>query len=192
MIALLLPALSKAGTPSRPSRVVNVSSAGHWLLAQPEGINFDGLHPADPKRYSSWERYGETKLANILHAKELTARCKAKGLNVIGVSVHPGGILDTKLSRYLGLSSAADFFWQMWRRGGGRLAVVLSGRGQKKIPAGAATQVLAALDPTVVPGAYYVDCRVAVKEVAPAAEDAALASRLASYTDALIEKLLKA
>lgn len=66
-------------------RIVNVSSDGHEKLAPKEGIVF-----SDPnlKQYSVWTRYGHSKLANVLHAKELAKRYE----NIMSVSLHPGTV----------------------------------------------------------------------------------------------------
>ena len=60
---LLMPHLLKAA----PSRVVNVSSLGQAALGYPDGMQWDDL--AADKEYSSSMRYGQSKLANLLHIK---------------------------------------------------------------------------------------------------------------------------
>ncbi|KAF3782562.1 Short-chain dehydrogenase [Nymphaea thermarum] len=54
-------------------RIVNVSSEAH-KFAYKEGILFDELN--DESRYGSWAAYGQSKLANILHAAELSRHFK--------------------------------------------------------------------------------------------------------------------
>lgn len=39
-----------------------------------------------------WNSYGQSKLANLLHAYELDKRFKSKGLDISAHSVHPGVI----------------------------------------------------------------------------------------------------
>ena len=84
---------------SAPSRVVSVSSMAEMGSYQPEGIRFDmwkvNKQPAD---YEDGAAYGQSKLSNLLFAKEL-----AKQLNGTGVtaySCHPG-VIQTELSRYM-------------------------------------------------------------------------------------------
>ena len=48
------------------------------------------------KEYSTWTRYGQSKLANILHAKALADRYGSQ--NVLTASLHPGGV-NTELTR---------------------------------------------------------------------------------------------
>ena len=51
-------------------------------------------------RYNPWVAYGQSKLANLLFARELAARLKAAGIdNVDAVSCHPGLIPTTKYVR---------------------------------------------------------------------------------------------
>ena len=66
-------------------RIVNVSSVAHKNAK----MNWDDLHyQKNPGTYKPFLSYGESKLANILHAKELSRRVKKDGINVY--SLHPG------------------------------------------------------------------------------------------------------
>jgi len=89
---LLLPTLQKtAKTPGvEPGsvRVVNLSSAAEAFAPKPEGIKFDHLKDASSGGIGTWARYGQSKLANIHHARALAARYP----ELTCVSVHPGGI----------------------------------------------------------------------------------------------------
>ncbi|QPG94962.1 hypothetical protein C2857_007428 [Epichloe festucae Fl1] len=84
---LLLPTLqrSAAARDGADVRVVVLSSRAAHFLAPKQGIRFDSLKTtaADMKPF---ERYGQSKLANVLFARQLAAR--HPGLTV--VSVHPG------------------------------------------------------------------------------------------------------
>lgn len=73
---------------SAPSRVVVVSSLIH--AGSPDDrptIHFEDLHYAH-RPYDRREAYGQSKLANVLHAKELANRLGGTG--VTAVSLHPG------------------------------------------------------------------------------------------------------
>ncbi|KIV91339.1 hypothetical protein PV10_05886 [Exophiala mesophila] len=98
----LLPLLLKTSktTPAGGVRIVNLSSAGH-ASAPSCGINF-----ADPALTKSdpGARYGQSKLANILHTKILSDRygpnspsAKAGNGEVWTTSVHPG-LVETNLA----------------------------------------------------------------------------------------------
>ncbi|KAF8697847.1 hypothetical protein HU200_035338 [Digitaria exilis] len=74
-------------------RIVNVTSSGH-VMTYPEGIRFDKIH--DPSGLNDFIAYGQSKLANILHAYELSRIFKEKGVNISANSVHPG-VISTNL-----------------------------------------------------------------------------------------------
>ena len=97
----LMPLLQKTTLESAIGdvRIVNVSSMGH-KAAPSEGIKFDDINLRDAFTFT---RYGQSKLANVLHAKSLNDRFgpkseSAKNRGAIwAVSLHPGNI-DTQLN----------------------------------------------------------------------------------------------
>ncbi|KAI2467244.1 hypothetical protein F4781DRAFT_322942 [Annulohypoxylon bovei var. microspora] len=104
----LLPLLLRTAKTLPPGgvRVVNLTSSGH-LGAPKGGVNF-----ADPslRDGSPWTRYGQSKLANILHAKTLHktygpgARDAAEGQIWVS-SVHPG-LVETNIATSVGESGS--------------------------------------------------------------------------------------
>lgn len=94
---LLIPQLKT----SAPSRIISVSSMAEQGAPE-SGMNFkdwwvpkDGVMPVD---YEDGVAYAQSKLANLMYAREL-----AKYLNGTGVTVyslHPG-VITTELSRYM-------------------------------------------------------------------------------------------
>jgi NAD(P)-dependent dehydrogenase (short-subunit alcohol dehydrogenase family) len=86
---LLLPILLSTVSASAPGtvRIINVSSDGYAKLAPKQGIVFDDVNL---KSASTWARYGQSKLANVLHAKELARRYGTQGLWT--ASLHPGTV----------------------------------------------------------------------------------------------------
>lgn len=89
---LLLPMLLKtAEQPGSDVRVINVSSKGH-AFAPKTGIVYD---QDALESYGAFTRYGNSKLANILHARELQKRHPS----ITAAAIHPGviitGIYDT-------------------------------------------------------------------------------------------------
>lgn len=90
----LFPLLANA----QQARVVVVSSTAH-LIGK---IDKDNLMYQKPDSYSPWPAYGQSKLANILFAKELNRRLTTSGnpSGIISVSLHPG-VCRTELGRYL-------------------------------------------------------------------------------------------
>lgn len=83
-----------------PSRVVAVSSSAH-SGGHEEGIKPETWRPAGdttPDWYEDGNSYAQSKLANILWAKEFAKRMKDSG--VTAYSVHPG-IIISDLGRYM-------------------------------------------------------------------------------------------
>ncbi|KAJ7279217.1 hypothetical protein O6H91_Y118300 [Diphasiastrum complanatum] len=158
-------------------RIVNVSSTGHKLFAPKGGIAFDTIN--NEANYGPWKAYGQSKLANILHANELTRQFKEEGVNITANSLHPGGIntnLFRHLARYKGVIAIASFLGNFI--------------GLKTVPQGAATQCFLALNPKAkgVSGKYFVDC----SEVKPSkyATDPDLAKRLWDFSIGLTSQYL--
>jgi|WetSurMetagenome_2_1015567.scaffolds.fasta_scaffold18352_3 NAD(P)-dependent dehydrogenase (short-subunit alcohol dehydrogenase family) len=89
---LLLPALAKGA----PSRIVNLSSCYHDVAMGRRGaIDLEDLH-FERRKYDGWEAYAQSKLANVLHARQLARRLAGTGITA--VSVHPGWV-RTRLIR---------------------------------------------------------------------------------------------
>ncbi|KAI1322769.1 NAD(P)-binding protein [Xylariaceae sp. FL0255] len=85
-------------------RLVNLTSEGH-KLAPKDGINFRDLSLSES---GPWTRYGQSKLANILHANAMhdaygpvSARSKSGEGQIWVSSVHPG-VVATNLGRSFG------------------------------------------------------------------------------------------
>ncbi|KAH8492371.1 hypothetical protein H0E87_021795 [Populus deltoides] len=94
---LLMETIRKTARASRKEgRIVNVSSRRH-KFSYPEGIRFAKLN--DPSGYNSLSAYGQSKLANILHANELARQLKEDRVEVTANSVHPG-LIATNLFRH--------------------------------------------------------------------------------------------
>ena len=75
---------------SAPSRIVSVSSVAHaGMRGEQAEIDLDDLH-FDRREYSPGEAYGQSKLANVLHALDLSRRLEGTGVSAF--SVHPGWI----------------------------------------------------------------------------------------------------
>ncbi|CAI0417264.1 unnamed protein product [Linum tenue] len=90
---LLLDTMKKTARESnREGRIVIVSSDGH-KFAYSEGIRFDKIN--NEAEYNCYRAYGQSKVANILHAKELARRLKVTKLMIQGaatqiyVALHP-------------------------------------------------------------------------------------------------------
>jgi NAD(P)-dependent dehydrogenase (short-subunit alcohol dehydrogenase family) len=66
------------------ARVVTVSSTAHKLGK----LDFDDLQRQ--RHYFRWTAYGQSKLANVLFARELDRRLRAAGSTVASMAAHPG------------------------------------------------------------------------------------------------------
>lgn len=84
LTTLLLENLEKAGD----GRVVVVSSALHHL---PKYFDFDNI--MSEKEYHLFGTYGQSKLANLLFARELNTRLRRTNSRVTVNSVHPGCVI---------------------------------------------------------------------------------------------------
>jgi NAD(P)-dependent dehydrogenase (short-subunit alcohol dehydrogenase family) len=151
-------------------RVVMLSSSAH-KNAPRGGILFDDL--AGDRGYTAWGHYGQSKLANLLFAKELARRFAGTGRTAS--AVHPG-VIRTNLSRHMpGFASLLFGLVQ---------PIVL-----KDVHEGAATELYAAVHPGAagLNGAYLADCNVATPRAD--ADDPALARRLWEVTEAIVARL---
>ncbi len=79
---------------SAPSRIVNVSSVGHYNGR----INFDDL--SMEKDYGGWKAYQQSKLALVLFTHELAKKLQGTGVTVN--SLHPGTVATNIWSRPMG------------------------------------------------------------------------------------------
>jgi NAD(P)-dependent dehydrogenase (short-subunit alcohol dehydrogenase family) len=138
----LVPAL-EAGA---PSRVINLSSAGHHASE----MNFDDPN-YEHREYDKWEAYGQSKTCNALFSVALEARLAERGIHAL--AVHPGAI-QTELSRHM---NREDFDLIINNRPSGQQLQL------KSIPQGAASSVWAATSPDLEGrgGVYLEDCGIA-------------------------------
>jgi NAD(P)-dependent dehydrogenase (short-subunit alcohol dehydrogenase family) len=154
------------------ARVVMLSSDAH-KMAPKAGIEFDNL--AGQRSYGAWSAYGQSKLANLLFAKQLAKRLASEGKAVTANAVHPGVIIS-------GLQRNMPTIQ--------RLSMALAGPiVLKSVPEGAATQVYVATRPELdgVSGEYFADCNIA-QPSAPG-KDAELAERLWQESERIVAQL---
>lgn len=71
-----------------PVRIVSVSSAAHQM----DGLDLDDLH-FKKRKYSAWKAYGQSKLCNVLYAKELAHRYPVSTVAKILLSSLAAGLL---------------------------------------------------------------------------------------------------
>ena len=128
---------------SEDARVVMVSSRAH-NAAPKTGIEFDNLSGA--RGYSPSRSYGQSKLANLLFAKELARRFETSARTTN--AVHPG-VIYTNLGRNMaGIARTA--------------LAIASPLVMKSVGEGAATQCYVATQPDLgASGEYFADCNIA-------------------------------
>lgn len=167
---LLEPLLLKTASQHGTARVVVLSSAGH-AMAPTGGIAFDSLKTTG-ESMNTWYRYGQSKLANVLFAKELARRYPA--LTV--ASVHPG-VIKTNL----GTPFQSTGSWIMTS-----IVAVFSMIASVDIATGTKNQLWAATSEHVVSGTYYAPVGMTGKGSAET-KDEALAEKLWEWTEKELE-----
>ena len=151
-------------------RVVMLSSAAH-KGAPAAGIELDNLSGA--RGYSPWGAYGQSKLANLLFARELGRRWAGTGR--VANAVHPG-VIATNLVRHM--AAPMRLAW-----------AAAAPLALKTIPQGASTQVWALAHPgaATLQGEYLADCNVAKSSAL--GRDMALAGRLWAETERIVARV---
>lgn len=158
------------GSLAPDARVVILSSSAHGMAPE-GGIQFDDL--TFESGYKGWTAYGQSKLANLLFAKELSRRLE--GSDQVANACHPG-VIATNLGRHMSL--------------GMRIVMPLASLiAFKSIPQGAATQTYLAAHPDAakVSGEYYADCNPA--KHSRHARNAEMAKKLWDVTEAILADL---
>ncbi|MFZ9595641.1 MAG: SDR family oxidoreductase [Bdellovibrionia bacterium] len=164
LVTRLLDQLSPA------ARVVMLSSRAHEN-APAGGIQFDNL--SGQKGYQAWSAYGQSKMANLLFAKELSR--KFAGTQKTANAVHPG-VIYTNLGRNM---KVAEFLFS-----------VASPLFLKSIAQGAATSCYVATHPQAakITGEYFVDCNVSKPRAD--ALNLELSQRLWEESEKIVTRLL--
>ncbi|XP_014503860.1 short-chain dehydrogenase TIC 32, chloroplastic [Vigna radiata var. radiata] len=171
---LLLDTMKKTASVSkREGRIVNVSSDGHQYT-YPEGIRFDRIN--DQSSFQLWHAYGQSKLANILHANELARRLKENKVDITANSLHPGAIITNIYKPEISGAVPRD------------LLDMLGDYALKSIQQGAATTCYVALNPQVkgISGEYFSDNNVA--KGSSLAKDTHLAKELWDFSMKIIDQ----
>ena len=162
---LLMPTLLKTAESGADVRIINVSSDGHKLAPKGGMVLKDAK--TGMKGYSTWTRYGMSKLANVLFTKSLAKHYPA----IKSIVVHPGGV-DTGLS--VGFQKSHPWL-TVWLK-------PLVWWSLKTPEQGALTQLFAAVSKDAKSGSYYVPV---AKEAVPSgyAQDEGLAEVLWAWTE---------
>ena len=160
---LLLDLLKK----SAPSRIINVSSMV-YMWASPRDL--DNIH--NETIYIRSTAYEISKLANIVHAKELSRRHSAK--NVTAYSLHPG-VIATEITRYFFYDH--PYLQKLWE-----IIKPLRMIFFKTSKEGAQTTICLAVSEGIekYSGNYFADCEIT--PLSPIADDKKFADKLWKYS----------
>lgn len=160
---LLLPAVKAAGEKGNESRIVSVASTAHKFGS----IRFDDIN-YETRSYNAWKAYGDSKLYNVLFARELARQLEND--DVLVYSLHPG-VISTNLARYNRyLTPIIKIFFF----------------ASKSVERGAATSVYACLAEGIPSGSYLSDCAVA--KTSKAGTDMESAETLWKMTEEIIQE----
>jgi NAD(P)-dependent dehydrogenase (short-subunit alcohol dehydrogenase family) len=167
LVNRLLPLLKA----SAPSRIVNLSSAGHFA----SGIIWDDPN-FETKDYSKMDAYGQSKTANILFTVELERRYGDAGVHAW--AVHPGMVM-TDLARSFTKDDFGDLASRA-KKSGMKMPTLVN------VDVGASTQVWACASAEALekPGSYLADRAFA--EPSDYANDPELAKRLWVLSEQLV------
>lgn len=151
-------------------RVVMLSSSAH-SMAPKGGIVFDNL--SGDRGYTPWGQYGQSKMANLLFAKELSRRFA--GTKRTANALHPG-VIQTNLGRHMPKIAHVLF---------GAIGPIFL----KSIPQGAATQCYVAVhgDNAAVSGEYFADVNIAKPR--SDGNDAAVAAKLWDVSEKIVAQV---
>ncbi|XP_057519548.1 short-chain dehydrogenase TIC 32 B, chloroplastic-like [Amaranthus tricolor] len=124
-------------------RIINVSSLTHaWV--KKDQFSFSKM--LNPKNYNGTRAYAQSKLANILHCRELSRKLKERNAKVTINAVHPGIVKTGIIRAHKGFITDSLYF--------------LAAKLLKSTSQGAATTCYVALSPKTegVSGKYFADC----------------------------------
>ncbi|CAL9203860.1 short-chain dehydrogenase TIC 32, chloroplastic [Musa acuminata AAA Group] len=154
-------------------RIINVSSNAH-RRSDGSCFNLDKIN--DQSKYKPFIAYAHSKLANILHANELSKHLQEEGSNVTVNSLHPG-VIFTNLARHIEMNPTLM-----------KSLAALAKPILKSIPEGAATTCYLALHPQVkdVTGKYFADCNEAMPS--GKARDEILGKTLWEFSEELVKR----
>ncbi|KAF8903480.1 NAD-binding protein [Gymnopilus junonius] len=165
-------------------RIINISSNAH---DRNEVISFEGKESLNKDFGNSVngriDTYGYSKLANILHIKELQRRLDSENVNIVCVAVHPGSVWTSGVKSFL---SSIPYL--------GKLIEVVFGSLFKSWRQGAYTSVFAAASPEVrqnkdlYKGAYLTPVAKITKP-SKSATNAKLATELYDTTESVLKEL---
>ncbi|KAL9372739.1 hypothetical protein Peur_034983 [Populus x canadensis] len=155
-------------------RIINLSSAIHSWVRR-DAFCFSKM--LNPGNYDGTNAYSQSKLANILHVKEIATKLKARNARVTINAVHPG-IVKTGIMRDSYKGFITDSLY------------LIASKLLKSTSQGASTTCYVALSPQTegVSGKYFADCNES--NCSALANDELEAQKLWMQTHALLQRYL--
>ncbi|KAA8540788.1 hypothetical protein F0562_024293 [Nyssa sinensis] len=155
-------------------RIINVSSVVHSWVKR-DAFCFSQM--LNPKNYNGTRAYAQSKLANVLHVKELARQLKARNAKVTINAVHPGIVKTGIIRDHKGFITDSVFF--------------IASKLLKSTSQGASTTCYVALSPEIegLSGKYFADCNESC--CSGLANDESEAQKLWRQTQALIYRRLR-
>ncbi|XP_019415998.1 PREDICTED: short-chain dehydrogenase TIC 32, chloroplastic-like [Lupinus angustifolius] len=154
-------------------RIINVSSVIHSWVKR-DAFRFKDILRG--RNFNGTRAYAQSKLANILHAKEIARQLKERNARVSINAVHPGIVKTGIIRAHKGLLTDSLFF--------------IASKLLKSTSQGASTACYVALSPKIegISGKYFTDCNES--NCSSLANDEWVAQKLWNNTHALLHKLL--
>ncbi|XP_057727160.1 short-chain dehydrogenase TIC 32 B, chloroplastic-like isoform X2 [Arachis stenosperma] len=151
-------------------RIINVSSVIHSWVKNRDAFHFNDIIKGT--NYNGTMAYARSKLANILHAKEIARQLKARNARVTINAVHPGIVKTGIIRGHQGLLTDSIFF--------------IASKLLKSTSQGASTTCYIALSQNTegISGKYFADCNES--KCSRLANDELEAQKLWNQTHALL------
>ncbi|GAV58298.1 adh_short domain-containing protein [Cephalotus follicularis] len=168
---LLEKMIETAGQTGIQGRIINLSSVIHsWVTRDA----FCFTQMLNPNNYNGTRAYAQSKVANILHAKELGRQLKARNARVTINAVHPGIVKTGIIRAHKGFITDSLYF--------------IASKLLKSTSQGASTTCYVALSPQTdgVSGKYFADCNES--DCSALANDESQAQKLWRQTRSLIHR----
>jgi NAD(P)-dependent dehydrogenase (short-subunit alcohol dehydrogenase family) len=178
----LLPLIVDTSKKHGQARIVSLSSMAHWsnLSMSWRQPDFASLESMNRPFMSTWMRYGQSKVANILFAKELDRRLKDE--NIFVNAVHPG-FVHSELLR--GISQFSSIV--------GAVSHLASSMAALTPPEGAYTSLYTACSPEIqekqIRGKYFAPF-ARMQDPSPLAQNEELAKRLWNVSEQVLKEKL--
>ncbi|KAF5368335.1 hypothetical protein D9758_002229 [Tetrapyrgos nigripes] len=134
-------------------RIVNVTSIAHDRVKPESYTSKEALNKDYGESFGGYlDTYGNSKLANILHIKELQRRLNSESISITCIATHPGAIKTNVLG---------PLFFAPWRKGAMTVGFGAAGKEVKEQSETYQGAYLAPIAAITTPSKYALDERLA-------------------------------